>query len=178
MKIQTVVVVSLVSIFISCTSNNTDKSEENKSSGNAEMVSRIMQNPGNYVNKQITVEGIVTHVCRHGGKRLHLSTAGSNEKLRVRTGKNIAAFERELEGSTVRISGTLTEERFDQDYIEKLRKGQNSHEGHESSEHNESGSSEGGVSEGYINELEQKIASSEEGYISEYWLTAEEVIRK
>jgi len=98
--------------------------------------------------------------------------------LRVRTGGNISPFERSLEGSTVQVSGKLTEERFDKSYVEKLKKGETTKGNHESSEHDNASASQSGVSKAYINELEQRIKNSNKGYISQYWLTAEEVTKK
>lgn len=147
-------------------------------------VPQITGNPAQYTDQKITVEGMVTHVCRHGGKRLHLSKAGSEEMIRVRTGKNMTPFEREMEGSNMQVTGTFVEERMDQEYLNKLRKGRESTESHDEGHQAEGGEQatgeqadveQGQVSEAYIQELEGKIDNSEKGYISEYWLTAESV---
>ena len=100
----------------------------------------------------------------------------------------MSAFERELEGSNVNVSGKFMEERIDQEYVEKLRKGDteehHDHEGDNSHQHIDKektgdsvkkNESKSGVSEEYIKELEQKINNSEKGYISEYWLVASKV---
>ncbi len=175
MKQYNLIVFSLIFIISGCINNPPDNKAGGEPISEILPVNRVMETPEKYLGNQITVKGMVTHVCRHGGKRLHLSTSGSDVKLRVRTGENVSPFERSLEGNTIRISGKLTEERFDQGYIEKLRK--NKKESKESEHHNLSGSEEG-VSQAYINELEQKIENSEKGYISEYWLTAGKVTKE
>ena len=126
---------------------------------------------------------MVTHVCRHGGKKLHISASDSDQKLRIKAGKNMSAFEREMEGSTVKVTGKFIEERINQEYIEKLKKGGSEEEHDHAGEnhdhaHNDSSKEKTdaqGVSEEYIKELEQKIKNSEKGYIAEYWLIAEKV---
>lgn len=179
MKTHNLIILIGIISLLGCSNNQTDKTGDDETVSEILSVEQVMEMPGKYVESQITIEGMVTHVCRHGGKRLHISTPGSDVKLRVRTGKTISPFERKLEGSAVQIKGKLTEERFDLGYVEKLNQGQDTKGHHESSEHdNNTSSSEGGVSQAYINELEQKIKNSEKGYISEYWLTAEEVIQK
>ncbi|MGM0530732.1 MAG: hypothetical protein ACQER7_05215 [Bacteroidota bacterium] len=177
MKQHNLIAFSLIFFILSCTNNQSYKTEDNETVSEVLPVNQVMEAPGKYVENQITVKGMVTHVCRHGGKRLHLSLPGSDVKLRVRTGENVSPFERSLEGDTVRVSGKFIEERFDQGYLEKLRKDKNT-EKHQESEHDNASSSEGGVSQAYINELEQKIENTEKGYISEYWLTAEKVTKE
>jgi hypothetical protein len=171
-------IAGLIMVFtiLGCTRNQTENTRDNDVDSEVLTVGQVMDSPGNYADNRIKVEGMVTHVCRHGGKRLHLSASGSDLKLRVRTGENVAPFERSLEGSTIRISGILSEERFDQAYLEKLKQGETKKESHK--EHNNASSSPGGVSQAYINELEHRIQESEKGYISQYWLTAEEVTQK
>ncbi len=166
----------LILSILGCTRNQKEKTKENDVDSAILTVGQVMDSPGEFTNNRITVEGMVTHVCRHGGKRLHLSASGSDLKLRVRTGENVPPFKRSLEGTTIRISGKISEERFDQAYLEKLKQGETKKESHE--EHNNVPSSSEGVSQAYINELEQRIKSSEKGYISQYWLTAEKVSKK
>jgi len=171
-------IVGLIMVFtiLGCTGNQKENSRENDVASEVLTVGQVMDSPGNYAENRITVEGMVTHVCRHGGKRLHLSASGSDLKLRVRTGEDVPPFERSLEGSTIHVSGKLSEERFDQAYLEKLKQGESRKGSHE--EHENASSSSGGVSQAYINELEQRIQASEKGYISQFWLTAEKVIQK
>lgn len=177
MKQYNLIFFVLIFLIFGCINNSSDNKEGGEPVSETLPVNRVMETPEKYLDNQITVKGMVTHVCRHGGKRLHLSTSGSDVKLRVRTGENISPFERSLEGNTVRISGKFTEERFDQGYLDKLRKNKNKKESKDSEHGNFSGS-EGGVSQAYINELEQKIENSDKGYISEYWLTAEKVTKE
>lgn len=186
---QILMAVLIVTAATSCTS----KQEEKSNSDNAQKeqktellkVADVMNHPADYTDQEIIVEGMVTHVCRHGGKKLHLSDAGSDLKLRIKAGENMNAFERELEGSSVQVSGKFIEERIDQAYIEKLKKGDveehhdhadgEDHTGDHEQKVEESGQ---GVSDEYIQELKQKIEESEQGYISEYWLVARKVTNK
>ncbi|MFW5943659.1 MAG: hypothetical protein ACOCTU_00220 [Bacteroidota bacterium] len=178
MKMHNVIIFTMLFSILACTSNHSDNGGKNEAPPEALTVKQVMETPGEYIESQITVQGMVAHVCRHGGKRLHLSTPESDFKLRVRTGENISSFDRDLEGNTIQVSGKLTEERFDQSYLEKLKKGETTEENHESSEHDNASVTEKGVSKAYINELEQKIKNSEKGYISEYWLTGDKMTKK
>ena len=159
--------------------------EEKATAGQAYGVANVSKEPDKYVGQQIKVEGMVTHICKHGGKRLHLSKSGSDEMIRVRTGKNMSPFEKELEGNTIQVTGLFEEERLDREYLNQLKKDEAGGEHHDHQE-GEGGEDQGEqadveqgqVSESYIRELEAKIENSEKGYISEYWLTAESLVRK
>ena len=183
----------LAVLMISCSNQagndnqdaGTKAGEEKATAGQAYGVADISKQPDKYVGQQIKVEGMVTHICKHGGKRLHLSKSGSDEMIRVRTGKNMSPFEKELEGNTIQVTGLFEEERLDREYLNQLKKDEAGGEHHDHQE-GEGGEDQGEqadveqgqVSESYIRELEAKIENSEKGYISEYWLTAESLVRK
>lgn len=177
----------LAALVASCSNPNQNKNKDQKADSNPSSqtvltVNRIMNQPADYTGKKITVEGVVTHVCKHGGKRLHLSPAGSDVKLRVRTGKGLQPFKRKIVGNTVQVTGLFEEERLDQQYLNQLKKGQEASHDHDAHQEKDpsgddqgekAAAEQGQVSEAYIQEMEQKIKNSEKGYISEYWLTAE-----
>jgi ABC-type nickel/cobalt efflux system permease component RcnA len=187
MKLKAFALLIAALMAFSCTNKKQKEKEttEKQKQDQTEIleVTKVTNQPENYTDKKITVKGMVTHVCRHGGKKLHISASESDQKLRIKAGKNMSAFEREMEGSTVKVTGKFIEERIDQAYIEKLKKGDSGeHHDHaeENHEHAHKDTSKAtkeaqGVSEAYIKELEQKINNSEKGYISEYWLIAEKV---
>ncbi|MFO8235515.1 MAG: hypothetical protein R6U04_08950 [Bacteroidales bacterium] len=177
--------IAVTLIISSCGTEEKEKKQDQKANEEKQVltVNEVMQNPANYLDEKITVKGMVSHVCEHGGKRLHLSQTDSEEKLRVRAGKSIGKFPKELEGNTLTITGKFVEERMDEEYINRLRKGEineASHDHHEGEEHenyaehsedeNKEKSHAKGVSEDFIKEMEARLDSSEEGYISEYWL--------
>ncbi len=182
LKVFTVLMVALMAF--SCTNKQSEKTAtEKQDHSEVVKVTQVTNQPENYLDKKISVKGMVTHVCRHGGKKLHISASDSDKKLRIKAGKNMSPFEREMEGATVKVTGEFIEERINQAYIEKLKKG-NSEEQHDHSEGNNDHTHKDtakekkeaqGVSEEYIKELEEKIKKSEKGYISEYWLIAEKV---
>jgi len=72
-----------------------------------------------YVDQQVSLTGTVTHVCRHGGKRLHIVDTETNDRIRVESGENMAAFARELEGSDIVVTGYLRETRVDEAYLDE-----------------------------------------------------------
>lgn len=71
------------------------------------------------IGKTITVEGVCSHICSHGGKKIFLSGKKPNSSLRVEADKKIGAFPNETVGKKVQVSGIVVEERIDEAYLSK-----------------------------------------------------------
>ena len=130
---------------------------------NVVLVDDLMSDPDAYVGKVIEVEGLVTHVCKHSGKRLHLTSAATNEMVRVEATGDINQFERELEGSDVRITGLVQKQVIDEDYISKwenemANKGEN-HDHSESTEESEQ-----------ITNMRKRLENSGQDQLVSYWV--------
>jgi hypothetical protein len=70
---------------------------------------------GEYVSKEVKVEGIVDHVCKHGGKKLLLVTDDGNVHV-----TSDERFEESLIGSEIALHGIVVEERIDEAYCLKM----------------------------------------------------------
>ena len=160
--------VLLVPFFIGC-SEKQNKSADSNDPGQLEAaevilhVDDLMTDPDAYVGKVIELEGLVTHVCKHSGKRLHLTSPASNQMVRVEATGDITQFERELEGSDVRITGLVQKQVIDEDYLAKWEnelatKGEN-HDHSEGAEETEQ-----------INNLRQRLENSGEDQLISYWV--------
>ncbi|SRR6056297_1591354 len=175
---KVILVFTVTALLFACTNQGKEdqKKEAPETKKEVVQVKKLIENPADFVGKEVVVEGMVVHVCQHGGKKLHLSASDSDDKFRVKAGEKISVFDRELEGQTVKVEGKVIEEKIDMKYVEKLKQG----DAEEHHEHQE-GEAEGeehkgqGVSEEYIKELTNEIKNSEKGYISEYWLVCEKV---
>lgn len=102
----------LTLIISSC--GNTGKKEVTKKSEAAEGASTVefaalMENPGNYVGKMISVEGKVVHVCTMSGKKLFITGENPDVRLYVQAGEEMPKFPMELLGSEIVVEGTLTQ---------------------------------------------------------------------
>ena len=105
------VILILATVMFSACGKNTG------SEGEAMKVSTLMEQPENFIDKQVVLTGTVTHICKHGGKRLHLSDLEADQKIRVESGDKIEAFNRDLEGSDIVVTGILRETRIDEKYL-------------------------------------------------------------
>jgi len=70
---------------------------------------------GKYSGKEVKVEGIVDHICMHGGKRLLL--VSDDGDLHV---DGEERFDESLEGSEIIVTGIVDEFRVDEAYCLKL----------------------------------------------------------
>ncbi|HOJ03132.1 MAG TPA: hypothetical protein PK916_03930 [Bacteroidota bacterium] len=97
-----------------------EKAAETKdAAGSALTVAQLFADPTPYAEKEVTLTGTVTHVCKHGGKRLHITDTKTNERIKVESGEDMAAFARELEGSDIVVTGVLHETRIDKAYLDE-----------------------------------------------------------
>ena len=67
--------------------------------------------------KQVTVEGVCTHICRHGGRKIFLMGTDDTQVIRIEAGEKIGAFKPECVNNVVRVTGTLVEDRIDEAYL-------------------------------------------------------------
>lgn len=116
---------------------------------------------GNFVGKEVSVSGIVDHVCKHGGKKLFLVDGDYN--LHV---FNDNRFDEALSGSKVIVKGTVKEERVDSAYLaEKLQHEQESHaDGNEADKENLAKMTE------YIKKMQDSLKKSGLNHFSNYSL--------
>lgn len=77
-----------------------------------------------YMGQKVQVEGLVVHVCKHGGKKMFLVGDDPEIRVKVDASDEVSVFSMDLEGSTVVVQGIVQpleeeavpeEEKHDQD---------------------------------------------------------------
>lgn len=104
----------------SCDSSKDSKSEETTETVAASdilEVDALLNNPEEYVQQTVTVEGVCTHICKHGGGKIFLMGSDDTKSLRVEAGEAIGSFPQECVHSIVRVTGVLVEDRIDEAYL-------------------------------------------------------------
>ncbi len=108
---------AVLGLIVAC-NNNPAENEENESAQIAETeiteapvlaVAEFDAQAENYVDKEVRVEGIVDHVCKHGGKKLLLVVDGASVHVVAEE-----RFEDALIGQQVSLNGIVREERIDE----------------------------------------------------------------
>lgn len=67
--------------------------------------------------KEVTIEGVCTHTCKHGAKKIFLMGSDDTQTIRVEAG-TLGAFDAKCINSIVQVTGTLKEQRIDEAYLQ------------------------------------------------------------
>ena len=114
-------------IIASCSSH---RSENGQMAGSGQIIetsiSDILSDPLEYDNKEVKIEGVITHVCRHSGDKMRVLQDDSDLTIQVMLGNFTGQFDTGSEGVRVMVTGTLMTEVTNMDELEA-----HSHEGEE-----------------------------------------------
>ena len=80
-------------------------------------VSDFLAQASDYVGQTVAIEGTVSHVCKHSGKRLFLYDENKEEVARVESSDAVPQFDAALVDGRVRIDGVVKEFRIDETYL-------------------------------------------------------------
>lgn len=83
-------------------------------------VDDILVKADSLTGKTVQMEGVCTHICQHGGKKIFLMGSDDNNTIRVDAGEKIGSFPKDAVNSVVVITGTVVEERIDEAYLLQL----------------------------------------------------------
>ena len=118
-----IIVITISLCLFSC---KTETKKEGKAADS--VVTEVIETPvlalgefdkkaGDYINKEIKVQGIVDHVCKHGGKKILLVTDDGDVHV-----YSDERFDESLMGSEIIVTGVVLEERIDEAYLLKMEK--------------------------------------------------------
>lgn len=177
-------VVLMVMMFaISCNTKQTEnKPEESDNIQTIELAKFFDNSDLEVADKEVCVAGNVVHVCKHGGKRMFIIDDNPDNRLKITTGDEIPEFKVDMEGSKVKVTGIVEEERIDTKYLDewekevmadasaenmKLHEGK---EGHEAEHEDEQTNQENQLER--IKELRTQLQESGRDHISFYSIKA------
>ena len=168
-------ILAIATIMVSCGSKEQNKEEIGEKELAVVTVDQVAAQLESYVDKSIRIEGIVNHVCKHGGKRMFIMGADPDVAIKITPNDEIGVFEQELVGSSVLVSGVVKELRIDEDYVLSLEneadeatKSEAMHD-HSGGTHDEEAENE---QKAQFEAMRAKIAESEKGYYSQFWIEA------
>lgn len=118
--IKKLLFIALVALsFTSCSNKASQEASEDQDLAVA--VDSLLANPDNYVDKDVTIEGVVSHLCAHGGRKAFI--LGSDENTMIRcdaTPEMGGAFPKEVIHTVIRVKGKFVEERLDEAGLREL----------------------------------------------------------
>ena len=151
-----------------------------KQAQNAEEVAmsidEVMEKAADLVEQTVVIEGVCTHTCSHGAKKMFLVGSDDSKTLRIEAGE-LGAFDTKVVNNVVTIKGIIKEERIDEAYLQdwearlkaqtEEKHGNGDGEGGCDTEKNARGET-ANTTEGRIADFRAKIAAEKEATGKEY----------
>lgn len=119
--IKKIFLLSALALFIFACGDETENDNDNPSDTSEiaaleEIVEIAMADfeskAGELIGKEVKVSGVVDHVCKHDGKKIHL--VNGDNSLHVSNDKR---FDESLSGSEISVTGIVEEEKVDEIYL-------------------------------------------------------------
>ena len=85
-------------------------------------IDQLMEVANTQVDKEVTVRGLVNHVCVHTAKKCFIVNETNELSLRINAGGDIDIFDKKLIGSTIQAVGILKEQRIEKEIIDENEK--------------------------------------------------------
>jgi PBP1b-binding outer membrane lipoprotein LpoB len=100
----------IIVVLIGSCNHDASKNEVNPETSQPEKIvaatiEEMLTAPAEYIDKEVAVSGMVTHVCREGGQKCFIVAGDGETQLRIVTGGEIDEFKIDMEGSTVAFKG-------------------------------------------------------------------------
>lgn len=113
---KVLLLVSFLAVMFSCAdaSKKKDKEVTNEVETALIALADFEEKAGEFIGKEVQVEGIVDHVCKHGGKKILLVNDDADVHVDSET-----RFDDALVGSEITVTGIVTEFRVDEAYLLK-----------------------------------------------------------
>lgn len=80
-------------------------------------IDSLLANAGEFAGQEVTIEGVCTHICKHGGRKIFLMGSDDTQTIRVEGG-SVGKFDQKCVNSIVRVTGDLKEQRIDEAYLQ------------------------------------------------------------
>lgn len=120
--------VSLLLCITSCGKQNNQSATANNNIDNTTITNvatyeldSLLAIADQLIDKTVKVRGVVTHTCKHSGKRCFI-VGESETSFRIEAGGEIGGFNKELVGSELDILGVVKERRLTKEYIDQYEK--------------------------------------------------------
>ena len=174
------------------TENNNDKSIITAVSPIVVSIAEFDDTAETLTGKAVSIEGIVDHVCMHGGDKMFIIDDNSKGRVKITVGENMPAFNTEWVGKSIKVEGIVEELRIDEDYLndwenELLANNEESEKGKGLDKQEKEGEGDHKTSKGknadqgehidgfkQIENLRAEIAETEKGYLVYYSIVCSE----
>lgn len=107
-------------IFVSCGNSVNKKGTQTGSAKVACImeIDSVLADAERLSGQEIEMEGVCTHICKHGGTKIFMMGSDDTKTLRIEAAK-LGSFDRKCVNSIVKVKGILREERIDEVYLQR-----------------------------------------------------------
>ena len=177
MKAKWMVAVTLIAACFTMMSCGGGKKQAQTAEEVAAMsIDEVMAKAADLVEQTVVIEGVCTHTCSHGAKKMFLVGSDDSKTLRIEAGE-LGAFDTKVVNNVVTVKGIIKEERIDEAYLQdwearlkaetEEKHGNGEGEGGCDTEKNARGET-ANTTEGRIADFRAKIAAEKEKTGKEY----------
>ncbi len=104
-----------------CGSSSKDKAQADIAEPEALSVDALLAAPDSLVGQTVTIEGVCSHLCKHGGRKAFVAGASDGNLIRCEATAEMGGyFPKETIHRPIRVTGVLVEERIDSTVIAQI----------------------------------------------------------
>lgn len=123
MKIKSFLILATALVMVACGGNTSNKSNNEEAeavaaTATAMDIDALLASAEELAGKEVEIEGICTHICSHGGRKIFLMGSEDTKTIRIEAGE-LGAFDQKCVNSIVKVKGILNEERIDEAYLKQ-----------------------------------------------------------
>lgn len=163
MKIKSLIILGVALAMAACGGKSTKSAERDRADAATEVaavvdVDMLLSDSEELVGRQVAVDGICTHICTHGARKMFLMGSDDSKTIRIEAAE-LGSFDQKCMNSIVKVTGTLREERIDEAYLKRWEEQVASNTAEEHGDEGEGGCSTEKAARGETgNTVEQRIA--------------------
>lgn len=118
---KNIILWAIAALFAIAATSCSGKSSSETAEADTVTVDSILANPEAYVGQAVTIEGVVSHLCKHGGRKAFLLGSDENSMIRCdATAEMGNVFPQETIHQPLRVTGVVMESRLDENTIREL----------------------------------------------------------
>lgn len=122
MKTKLMILLAAATMCVACGGNNSKKAADNAAEATEATTSMeidaVLTEAEALTDQQIVLEGICTHICKHGGTKIFMMGSDDTKTIRIEACK-LGSFDQKCVNSIVKVNGILREERVDEAYLQR-----------------------------------------------------------
>ena len=107
-------------LLVACNGNSSRKAATGQSAPTEQAdvleIDELLASADSLAGKTVTIEGVCTHTCKHGARKIFLMGSDDTQIIRVESGE-LGHFDPQCVNRIVRVTGTLDEQRVDEAYL-------------------------------------------------------------